>query len=65
MWQLNIIQKIIVWGPPILFAITVHEVAHGFIASKLGDKTALMLGRLTLNPLKHIDMSTRKIEVRE
>lgn len=56
MWQLNIIQKIIVWGPPILFAITVHEVAHGWIASKLGDKTALMLGRLTLNPFKHIDM---------
>ncbi|MGD9152877.1 MAG: site-2 protease family protein [Gammaproteobacteria bacterium] len=56
MWQLNIIQKIIVWGPPILFAITVHEVAHGWMALKLGDKTALMLGRLTLNPLKHIDM---------
>ncbi|MGD9107754.1 MAG: site-2 protease family protein [Gammaproteobacteria bacterium] len=56
MWQLNIIQKIIVWAPPILFAITVHEVAHGWMALKLGDKTALMLGRLTLNPLKHIDM---------
>jgi len=56
MWQLNIIQKIIVLAFPVLFAITVHEVAHGWIASKLGDKTALMLGRLTLNPLKHIDI---------
>jgi len=56
MWQLNFIQKVIVYAPPILFAITVHEVAHGWVASKLGDKTALMLGRLTLNPLKHIDL---------
>lgn len=56
MWQLNIIQRIIVWAPPVLFAITVHEVAHGWMALKLGDKTALMLGRLTLNPIKHIDM---------
>jgi Zn-dependent protease len=55
MYQTNIIQQIIIWALPILFAITVHEVAHGWMASKLGDKTALMLGRLTLNPLKHID----------
>ncbi|HPY39461.1 MAG TPA: site-2 protease family protein [Thiolinea sp.] len=40
---------------PVLFAITLHEVAHGWIANKLGDSTAKMLGRLTLNPLKHID----------
>lgn len=40
---------------PVLFAITVHEVAHGWIARKLGDPTAYMLGRLTLNPIKHID----------
>lgn len=40
---------------PLLFAITVHEAAHGFVASKLGDNTALMMGRVTLNPLKHID----------
>jgi Zn-dependent protease len=39
----------------VLFAITVHETAHGWMALRLGDKTALMLGRLTLNPLKHID----------
>jgi len=56
MWQLNFIQQVIVYALPILFAITVHEVAHGWVASKLGDKTALMLGRLTLNPLKHIDL---------
>lgn len=56
MWQLNFIQQVIVYALPILFAITAHEVAHGFVASKLGDKTALMLGRLTLNPLKHIDI---------
>ncbi|HHS99547.1 MAG TPA: site-2 protease family protein, partial [Thiomicrospira sp.] len=39
----------------VIFAITLHEVAHGWVASKLGDQTAKMLGRLTLNPLKHID----------
>lgn len=53
--QLNTIQTIVVWILPVLFAITVHEVAHGWIASKLGDKTAKMMGRLTLNPAKHID----------
>lgn len=40
---------------PLIFAITLHEAAHGWVASKLGDKTALMLGRVTLNPAKHID----------
>ena len=40
---------------PLLFAITIHEYAHGFVADKLGDKTARMLGRLSLNPLNHID----------
>lgn len=55
MGHLTIIQKFAIWVLPVLFAITVHEVAHGWVASKLGDKTALMLGRLTLNPLKHID----------
>jgi Zn-dependent protease len=48
-------QKIAVWALPVIFAITLHEVAHGWVASKLGDQTAKMLGRLTLNPLKHID----------
>lgn len=43
------------WAIPVLFAITVHEVAHGWVANKLGDSTARMLGRLTLNPIKHVD----------
>ncbi len=55
MTELTIIQKIAVWALPVLFAITLHEVAHGWMASKLGDQTAKMLGRLTLNPFKHID----------
>jgi Zn-dependent protease len=43
------------WAIPVLFAITLHEVAHGWVANKLGDSTAKMLGRLSLNPLKHVD----------
>lgn len=43
------------WAIPVLFAITLHEVAHGWVASKLGDSTAKMLGRLSLNPIKHVD----------
>jgi len=50
-----LIQTIIIYAVPILFAITVHEVAHGWVASKFGDQTAKLLGRLTLNPIKHID----------
>jgi len=56
MQDFNMVQVIAVWALPVLFAITVHEVAHGWVAKKLGDPTALMLGRLTLNPLKHIDL---------
>ena len=48
-------QKIILWVIPLIFAITVHETAHGWIASKCGDPTAKLLGRLTFNPIKHID----------
>jgi len=55
MHEITLIQKIAAWILPVLFAITVHETAHGWMALRLGDKTALMLGRLTLNPLKHID----------
>lgn len=55
MFELSLMQKIAVWSLPVLFAITVHEVAHGWMAKKLGDPTAQMMGRLTLNPLKHID----------
>ncbi|MGR9072952.1 MAG: site-2 protease family protein [Gammaproteobacteria bacterium] len=53
--ELSLIQRIVVWLLPVLFAITVHEVAHGWMAKRCGDKTAWMLGRLTLNPIKHID----------
>jgi Zn-dependent protease len=55
MQEITLIQKIVAWSLPVLFAITVHETAHGWMALRLGDKTAMMLGRLTLNPLKHID----------
>lgn len=48
-------QKIILWIVPLVFAITVHETAHGWVASQCGDPTAKLLGRLTLNPFKHID----------
>lgn len=52
----HIIRQIAITAVPILIAIILHEVAHGFIANKLGDPTAKMLGRLTLNPIAHIDM---------
>ena len=48
-------QKIILWIIPLLFAITVHETAHAWVAYQCGDATAKWLGRLTLNPVKHID----------
>ncbi|GBE39420.1 peptidase family M50 [bacterium BMS3Bbin08] len=50
------IQSIVVSLLPILIAITFHEVAHGFVANKLGDPTARLMGRLTLNPIVHIDL---------
>ena len=53
--DLNTAQRVAIWILPVLFAITVHEVAHGWTAKRLGDPTAMMLGRLTLNPIKHID----------
>ncbi|MHB1946899.1 MAG: site-2 protease family protein [Gammaproteobacteria bacterium] len=55
MLELTAVQKIAISIIPVLFAITVHEVAHGWMASKFGDQTAKLSGRLTLNPLKHID----------
>jgi len=48
-------QKLAVWALPVLFAITLHEVAHGWVARALGDNTAAAQGRLSLNPLKHVD----------
>ena len=52
----NISRQIALWALPVLIAITFHEVAHGLIANKLGDPTAKMMGRLTLNPIAHIDL---------
>lgn len=51
----EIMQKISIWALPVLMAIVLHEVAHGWVADKLGDNTARFMGRLTLNPIKHID----------
>ena len=50
------LQRLLISAPAILVAITFHEVAHGYVAFRLGDSTAKMLGRLTLNPLAHIDL---------
>jgi Zn-dependent protease len=51
----NLIQTILIYALPVLFAITVHEAAHGYAARYFGDNTAAMMGRITLNPAKHID----------
>jgi Zn-dependent protease len=51
----NVIQEIAVYAIPVLFAITVHEAAHGYVARMFGDNTAYVLGRVTLNPVRHID----------
>ena len=56
MYEFSLVQKIILAAIPIIFAITVHEVAHGWVANKLGDPTAKLAGRLTLNPVKHVDL---------
>lgn len=50
------IREIAVWALPILVAIILHEVAHGWVANRLGDPTAARMGRLTLNPIAHIDL---------
>lgn len=55
MGNFTLVQNIAIWALPVLFAITVHEAAHGWAALKFGDRTAQMMGRLTLNPIKHID----------
>ncbi|QKO22608.1 site-2 protease family protein [Rhodoferax sp. BAB1] len=51
----NLIQTVLIYALPVLFAITVHEAAHGYAARHFGDNTAAMMGRITLNPIKHID----------
>ncbi len=52
---MSTVQAITIWAIPVLFAITLHEVAHGWVAKQFGDLTAQSLGRLSLNPIKHID----------
>jgi Zn-dependent protease len=54
--SVDVIRRILISALPILIAITFHEVSHGLVAYKLGDPTAKMLGRLTLNPIAHIDI---------
>ncbi|HAI67941.1 MAG TPA: site-2 protease family protein [Gammaproteobacteria bacterium] len=56
MAELTLLQQISIWALPILFAITAHEAAHAWVAFKLGDSTAYREGRVTLNPIKHIDL---------
>ena len=51
----SLIETILLYAIPVIFAITLHEAAHGYVAKMFGDSTALMLGRVTLNPIKHID----------
>ncbi len=51
----QLIQTVLIYALPVVFAITLHEAAHGYAARHFGDNTAAMMGRITLNPLKHID----------
>ena len=53
--ELTLVQQIAVYALPVIFAITLHEAAHGYAARHFGDSTAYMLGRVSLNPLRHID----------
>jgi Zn-dependent protease len=52
----EIVSQIIIWALPVLAAVVFHEVAHGWVANRLGDPTAKQLGRLTLNPFAHVDL---------
>lgn len=51
-----VVQKIAIYALPVIFAITLHEAAHGYVARHFGDNTAYVLGRVSLNPLRHIDL---------
>jgi Zn-dependent protease len=55
MSELPVAYQILIWSVPVLFAVTLHEVGHGYAAMLLGDSTAKDMGRLSINPLKHID----------
>lgn len=52
----QLIQTVLIYALPVVFAITLHEAAHGWVAQRLGDPTAAMMGRVTFNPLPHIDL---------
>lgn len=53
--EFTLIQQVCIWAIPVLLAITLHEAAHAYVANLCGDTTAKMFGRLSLNPLRHID----------
>lgn len=53
--DLNLVQEIAIYALPVIFAITLHEAAHGYVARYFGDSTAYVLGRVSLNPMRHID----------
>src|SRR5512143_2133618 len=54
-FSLETLGTLLLWAVPVVLAITLHEAAHGYVARVFGDQTAWMLGRVTLNPVKHID----------
>jgi Zn-dependent protease len=54
--EFNLLQTLAIYALPVIFAITLHEAAHGYVARHFGDNTAYMLGRVSLNPVRHIDM---------
>ncbi|MSQ47749.1 MAG: site-2 protease family protein [Deltaproteobacteria bacterium] len=54
--SLSVLPKILLWAGPVLIAVVFHELAHGYVAFRLGDPTAAQAGRLTLNPIAHIDL---------
>ena len=56
MQEIQLIQTVLVYALPVLFAITLHEAAHGYAARFFGDSTAQQMGRVTLNPWPHIDL---------
>jgi Zn-dependent protease len=51
----ELISTLAIWALPVIFAITLHEAAHGYVARHFGDPTAYLAGRISLNPLRHID----------
>jgi len=54
--EFNLVQTLAIYALPVIFAITLHEAAHGYVARHFGDNTAYVLGRVSLNPMRHIDM---------